>query len=118
MQAEGCHPEAELSIAIGDDAWIQSLNRKYRKKDRATDVLAFPQDMGPEGTPLLGDVAISAETAKRQAQELGHSFEHELALLLVHGILHLTGWDDKATEQRRQMIQRGEQLVAMQGEQG
>ena len=111
MQAEGCHPEAELAVVIGDDAWIQELNRTYRKKDRPTDVLAFPQDMGPGGIPLLGDLAVSAETAARQAKELGHSLERELALLMTHGILHLTGWDDKTPAQRRQMMQRAEQIV-------
>jgi len=111
MQAEGCHPEAELSIVIGDDAWIQELNRTYRKKDRPTDVLAFPQDPGPSGSPLLGDVAVSAETAARQAEELGHGFERELALLVTHGILHLTAWDDKTPAQRRHMMQRAEEIL-------
>jgi probable rRNA maturation factor len=118
MRAEGCSPEAELSIAIGDDAWIQELNRRYRKKDRPTDVLAFPQatlapqSMGPGASPLLGDVAVSAETAARQAAEAGHSFERELALLVAHGILHLTGWKDATAAQRRRMMARAGELVA------
>jgi probable rRNA maturation factor len=115
MQAEGCHPEAELSIVIGDNAWIQELNRTYLKKDRPTDVLAFPQDLGPSGTPLLGDVAVSAETAARQAAELGHSFERELALLVTHGILHLTGWDDKTPALRQQMMERAEEVLEKAG---
>ncbi len=121
MTAEGCHPEAELSIVIGDDEWIQELNRTYRKKNKPTDVLAFPQDISPvEATvqvgrqarhlrsqgPLLGDVAVSAETAARQAEEAGHSFEEELALLVTHGILHLTGWSDETAEKRKRMMQR------------
>lgn len=112
MQAEGCHPEAELSVVIGDDGWIQNLNRDYRKKEMPTDVLAFPQDLSPAGTaPLLGDVAISAETAARQAQQLGHSFEEEMALLLTHGILHLTGWTDETPSQRERMMHRAQELA-------
>ena len=112
MAAEGCHPEAELSIVIGDDEWIQELNRKYRKKDRPTDVLAFPQDTGPAGAgPLLGDVAVSAETAARQAEEMGHTLEDELALLVTHGILHLTGWTDETAAKRRRMMQRAQALL-------
>jgi len=112
MQAEGCSPQTELSIAIGDDAWIQELNRKYRKKDRPTDVLAFPQGVGPAGSPLLGDVAVSAETAARQAAEVGHSFERELALLVTHGILHLTGWEDSSQVKRRRMMRRAQAILA------
>jgi len=112
MQAEGCHPEAELSVIIGDDEWIRDLNREYRKKDRPTDVLAFPQDAAPAGAaPLLGDVAISADTAARQAEEQGHSFDRELALLLAHGILHLTGWTDETAAARGRMMDRAETIL-------
>jgi probable rRNA maturation factor len=107
--------EAELTVAIGDDAWIQELNREYAKKDRPTDVLAFPQEPGPhtkESGLLLGDVAISAETAARQAEELGHEFEEEIAILLVHGILHLTGWRDDTPAQRKRMMGRMREVLA------
>ena len=107
--------EAELTVAIGDDAWIQELNREYAKKDRPTDVLAFPQEPGPraeESGLLLGDVAISAETAARQAEELGHEFEEEMAILLVHGILHLTGWRDDTAARRRRMMGRMREVLA------
>ncbi len=115
MVAEGCEPKAELSVVIGDDAWIQELNRRYLRKDRPTDVLAFPQGETPSGQPVLGDVAISAETAARQAAEQGHGFERELALLLVHGVLHLTGWKDSTPAGRRRMLARGEELLAKLG---
>ena len=119
MQAEGCHPEAELSVVIGDDGWIQDLNREYRKKEMPTDVLAFPQDLSPAGTAaLLGDVAISAETAARQAEQVGHSFEKELALLLAHGILHLTGWTDETRAKRERMMRRAQELVGRIGRNG
>ena len=113
MAAEGCHPQAELNVAIGDDAWIQELNETYKHKRTATDVLAFPQDAAPtEESPLLGDVAISAETAQRQAQELGHSLMRELEILLTHGLLHLTGWRDDTPARRRRMMARTERLLA------
>ena len=112
MAAEGCEPDTELSAAIGDDAWIGDLNRQYRNTDAPTDVLAFPQDISPAGAGrLLGDVAISAETAERQAQEAGHGVAEELDLLLTHGILHLTGWNDETPTQRRRMMRRAETLL-------
>jgi probable rRNA maturation factor len=113
MAAEGCHPETELSIAFGDDAWIRELNETYKQKRTATDVLAFPQEATPEGEPpLLGDIAISVETAERQAAELGHSLSRELEILLTHGILHLTGWRDDTAARRRRMMARTEELLA------
>jgi len=112
MAAEGVGAEAELSVVIGDDRWIQSLNRRYRKKDRPTDVLAFPQDSPACGRGLLlGDVAISAETAARQAKEVGHSLMDEIVLLLAHGILHLTGWTDRTAAQRRRMMERAQEVL-------
>lgn len=113
MEAEGCHPEAELSVAIGDDQWIQELNRRYLGRDVPTDVLAFPQEGGPQsGEHLLGDVAISQETAARQAGERGHDEAEELELLLVHGVLHLTGWRDDTPSQRREMMRRAKKLLS------
>ncbi len=125
------HPDSELSVAVGDDRWIRELNRKYRNKDAPTDVLAFPQEPAPTtnapagqavrgaegkgtapGLLALGDVAISAETAARQAEELGHTFEQEMAILLAHGILHLTGWRDETAAQRRKMMGRVEEVLA------
>ena len=88
--------EAELSLVICDDAFIHPLNRDYRGKDRSTDVLSFSQregDFAFVGDLILGDVIISLETTIRQAQERGHSMEKELTILLVHGILHLLGYD-------------------------
>ena len=113
MVAEGCHAEAELSVAIGDDRWIQKLNRRYLGRDAPTDVLAFPQEENPQSEEhLLGDVAISEETAARQAGERGHDQAKELELLLVHGILHLTGWRDETPSQRRAMMRRAEEVLS------
>ena len=91
---------AELSILITGDVEIRDLNREYRKKDRPTDVLSFPQT--DEGTPpgaahLLGDVVISVETAARQAEENGVAFISELDRLLIHGVLHLAGYDHETS---------------------
>lgn len=107
MKAEGCHPQTVLSVVVGDDAWIQALNKTYAGKRVPTDVLAFPQDMTPEGgNPLLGDVALSAEMAERQAEEQDHSLMRELEILLIHGVLHLTGWEDDTPARGRRMMER------------
>lgn len=94
--------EAELSILITDDEEIHALNREYRTVDRPTDVLSFSQVEG-EGhltrTRLLGDVVISWETAERQAQEMKESFIDEMKRLLVHGLLHLLGYDHEEGEE-------------------
>lgn len=107
IAAEGGHPRSELNIVLGDDAWIQDLNKTYHGVDAPTDVLAFPQETTPEGEdPLLGDIAISVETAEAQARRLGHSLARELEILLTHGLLHLTGWDDHTPARRRRMMAR------------
>lgn len=77
---------------IAGDAELQRLNREYRGKDYATDVLSFPSDTGP----FLGDLAISAARARAQAQDFGHSTEDELRILMLHGVLHLTGMDHES----------------------
>ena len=99
-------PDAELSVLLCDDAFILPLNRDYRGKDRPTDVLSFSQREGEDGDPedpVLGDVVISVETAGRQAAERGHALEHELRVLLVHGVLHLLGYDHEVDEEAEEM---------------
>ncbi len=98
----------ELSICLTDDAGIRKLNLQYRGKDRATDVLRLPMDGEPcgdgpggaaadppgcAGERVLGDVAVSIQTARRQAESYGVGFYEEMARLLTHGILHLLGYD-------------------------
>ncbi len=84
----------EIGVLVCDDPTIRSLNRHYRGKDRPTDVLSFPAGFAqPEGPRYLGDVAISLETAERQAAEAGVPLERELATLLLHAIVHLCGYD-------------------------
>jgi probable rRNA maturation factor len=79
----------ELSIRITSSAEMCDLNRRFRRKNKPTDVLSFPAD-----TPkLAGDIAISAEIAAANASELGHSVDTELKILILHGLLHLVGYD-------------------------
>lgn len=85
--------DPEISLVLCDDAFIQSLNVRYRGLDRPTDVLSFAQD-DPQ---VLGDIIISLPTAARQAEAAGWSLENEIALLGVHGLLHLLGYDDETT---------------------
>ena len=81
--------EAELSILLTDDAEIRELNRRYLGKDRPTDVLSFPMD----DPVILGDVVISIERARAQALDFEKKLNEEIASLLVHGTLHLLGFD-------------------------
>lgn len=85
--------KVELSIALVSDAQIKRLNKLYRNKDKPTDVLSFPIGEKVNGWLILGDIVISVDTARRQAQELGYSLEEELKRLLVHGLVHLLGYD-------------------------
>ena len=93
----------EVSVLLTGDAAIRMLNRKYRRKDKATDVLSFPAAEMAEG--IAGDLVISLETALMQAEERGHTLEMELRILLLHGLLHLAGYDheaDKGTMRRKE----------------
>src|SRR5262249_44843298 len=95
----------ELSILLVGDAEIRTLNRNWRRKDKATDVLSFPADI-PLRTPgrrVLGDLVVSLDTARRQANALGFSLKRELARYLAHGLLHLLGHDHHAPGPRRRM---------------
>ncbi|MBF2058008.1 MAG: rRNA maturation RNase YbeY [Cyanobacterium sp. T60_A2020_053] len=100
----------EVSLIFADDAFIQQLNQQYRDKDQATDVLAFASledDFGfisPEIPVMLGDIIISVDTAKTQAQSQGHSLMIELAWLASHGFLHLLGWDHPDDESLNDML--------------
>jgi len=103
---------AELTVSLVDDAAIHPLNRDYRGKDRPTDVLAFAMREGPRAPgddAELGDVVISIDTAQRQAAERGKSLADEVQTLLIHGVLHLLGYDHEespAEEKRMQAAER------------
>lgn len=102
-----------LSLSLVSDDAIRSLNRRYRSRDCATDVLSFPLDETPQAVPesLLGDIVISVETARRQAAAYDAPVQREIYRLLIHGLLHLKGHDHMAAAQRRTM-QREERRLA------
>jgi probable rRNA maturation factor len=107
LEGEGV-PAAELGILITDDTTIHDLSRRYADEDTPTDVLSFSLREGeefvsPDETERLGEVIISLDTAKRQAEEAGRPLEAEVAHLLVHGILHLLGYDHAEPDEERAM---------------
>ena len=99
--------DAELSLALIGNAEMQMLNAKYRGKDYPTDVLSFPmaEGLSPAGH-LLGDVIISVEKARQQAEERGRSRDKELATLLIHGIVHLLGYDHERDDGQMARLER------------
>ena len=108
----GCGNQ-ELSVLLTDDKKIRELNKKYRGQDQTTDVLSFPQNEGEENEPnyhLMGDVVISTVTAKRQASQHGLSLEEEIVLLLIHGILHLLGFNHERSEEACHMKKKTREL--------
>ncbi len=90
--------DREVSIAFIDDMQMEELNLRYRRKEGTTDVLSFSQE-----DELLGDVIISIPQAKKQARQYGHSLRRELGFLLVHGLLHLLGYDHQNEEDELNM---------------
>jgi probable rRNA maturation factor len=113
----GC-PEAELSVLLVDDAGIREINRDYLDRDHPTNVISFAMQEG-EGsglTPdLLGDVVISTETAARDAADADISYLHELYFLLLHGVLHLLGYDHERSgeEEAARMEAREREVFAL-----
>lgn len=84
----------EVGILLCDDATIRTLNRRFRHKDATTDVLSFPDGTSlPDGGRYLGDIAISLDTAGRQAEERGRALAREIEVLLLHALIHLSGYD-------------------------
>ncbi len=99
------------TLRVLSDRKMRELNRRFREKDRPTDVLAFPAGAPEEGAfggepAYLGDLAVSAETAARQAAERGHPLETELRLLALHGVLHLLGWDHERDRGEMERLER------------
>ena len=110
-------PEGEISILLVDDPQITILNQKYLDRQGPTNVIAFAMREGEFAhlTPhLLGDVVISMDTAAREAQEAGLSQEHRFNELLIHGILHLFGYDHEDSEKEaRRMEEKSRELMEM-----
>lgn len=103
---------AELGILFVGDQRMRSLNRQYRGKDRTTDVLAFAMREAPHSSStVLGDVVIAVPTAVRQAKGGQRSLDEELTVLLVHGILHLCGYDHERSEKEARRMQRRERMI-------
>lgn len=111
-------PKAELSILLCDDAFIRDLNAQWRQKDEPTDVLSFAMGEG-EGADvnpdLLGDIVISVETAARQGAALGLTLDQEIRVLLVHGLLHLLGYDHVDPADAPEMRAKEAELLAALG---
>ncbi len=119
LDHEQFNKDAEVSVTFCDNEQIRELNRTYRDKDRATDVLSFPQYEPFEAAretdePVtLGDIVISLERAAEQAKEVGHPFLDEVAFLCIHSTLHLLGYDhERSTEDEEDMCRRQRQIVA------
>jgi rRNA maturation RNase YbeY len=110
----GC-ADQELSVVFASDRFLRTLNRTYRQKDRPTNVLAFPQQpLGAEApaTSLLGDVVVSLPTAAREAQALQQPLEDRVLYLLIHGLLHLLGYDhEQSAAERRRMEAREHDIL-------
>lgn len=118
LTAEEVRPGAKLSLVLTGDDMVRDLNQKYRGKDKTTDVLAFPlveksaTFVSPPGAVVhLGEVVISYPQASRQAEEAGHTLEKEMALLIVHGVLHVLGYDHQRSYQRQRMIAREQAIL-------
>jgi probable rRNA maturation factor len=121
LAAEDVAP-AEIGIVVTGDAVVRALNRRFCGEDAPTDVLSFALTEGkdefalpPGGAIRLGEVVISLPTARRQAKQAGHSLEREVAPLLVHGLLHLLGYDHAVKSEERRMRAREETLLASLG---
>ena len=116
---EGFENDVQLSITFTDNEGIRAINKSYRNIDSATDVLSFPLvdfeggEEPPTDEPLLplGDIVISLERAREQAEEFGHSYERELAFLTVHSMLHLLGYDHVNSEEEDMDMRRRQKEI-------
>ncbi len=98
LQGEGIR-DAEISLAFVDNATIHQLNKRYLKHDEPTDVLSFP--LGEAGAKISGEIVVGMEVAVAEARRRGHHVQDELALYVIHGLLHLCSYDDKTEKQRK-----------------
>ncbi len=112
LEAQGLKG-SEVSLSIVDDREMHELNLQYRGVDRTTDVLSFPlEEDRPKEPCLLGDIIVSAPKAKQQAEEYGHSLLREMSFLVVHGTLHLLGYDHMTPEEDEEMQRLQEEVLA------
>lgn len=129
LESEGFNTPSEISITIVDNEQIRNINNEHRGIDKATDVLSFPMinmvngsfeaDAGDydmdEDKLILGDIVISLERAKEQADDYGHSLEREVAFLITHGIFHLLGYDHENKEDEEVMLGKQEKVLISMG---
>ncbi len=124
LKSEGVEDRCEVSLVITGNQRIQELNRAYRGLDEPTDVLSFPLVEGagpgegeeafplaPDGILYLGDIVVSYPYTVKQAEEHGHSPESELKFLIVHGVLHLLGYDDETSQGLKEMIDKANAVL-------
>ena len=108
-----------FSVVLVSDKKIRELNRLWRGFDKATDVLSFPIDVEPpteDSIPYeLGEIIVSVDTARMQAEALDHSFEREMAFLIVHGMLHVLGFDHESKEEEKEMFGRQRKILQAAG---
>ncbi|ARJ75745.1 MULTISPECIES: rRNA maturation RNase YbeY [Bacillus amyloliquefaciens group] len=119
-EKEGVQDQAEVSVTIVTNEEIREINRDYRGKDTPTDVISFALEeegedeveiVGADMPTVLGDIIISADRTKEQAEEYGHSFMRELGFLAVHGFLHLLGYDHMTKEEEEEMFSKQKDLL-------
>ena len=113
IEGEG-FADADVTIALLDDATIHALNKRFLDHDEPTDVLSFPSGEGT-AKKLSGELAVGADVAQRQATERGHDVQAELALYVIHGLLHLCGYDDHEDAGRAAMRQRERHYLQLLG---
>lgn len=118
LSCENVKDDAEISFTLTDNETIHYLNKKHRGIDRPTDVLSFPlidfntEDINAiDGTIYLGDIIISIDKAKAQAEEYGHSLDRELGFLTAHSMLHLLGYDHMTPEEEKVMFAKQDNIL-------
>ena len=120
LTREGISGDIELGLFISGQDKIRELNQKYRGRNEPTDVLAFASEEGagfrpfiepPDGVRRLGEVIVSYPQAAIQAGEHNHSVEKEIAILIIHGVLHLLGYDHDESENEQKMMAREEEIL-------
>ena len=120
LQYEEFNEDCEISLSIVTNDEIHDINKQFRNIDSPTDVLSFPQltfeegeeaDVNENGEIVLGDIIISIDRAKEQAEEYGHSLKRELAFLSVHSMLHLMGYDHMVPDEEEDMFRRQKEIL-------
>ena len=124
LKYEEFDEDCEISLSFVTDEEIHQINRQFRNVDAPTDVLSFPQltfeegeeaDVNENGEIVLGDIIISVERAKEQAEEYGHGLKREIAFLTVHSMLHLLGYDHMEKDEEEDMFRRQKEILEIAG---